>query len=157
MIPSPMQPGEQRLGPADDGPADDVDRVFARLTQLPPPRDFANNVLLAVQRVQVRQLGPWQIGWAIAELAAVLVLALLAYTTGQALVGGGALALIFAVAADTEVLQLVPGETLLTLAESIPWLELLGVVVMVAVVAACARRLARALAEPPLPTGSGAA
>jgi hypothetical protein len=157
MIPSPMQPREQRLGPADDGLPDDVDRVFARLTQLPPPRDFTTNVLLAVQRVQIRQLGPRQIGWAIAELAAVLMLAVLAYTAGQALVGGGALALIAAVAADTEVLQLVPGETLLTLAESIPWLELLGVVIMGAAVAACARCLGRALAEPPLPTGRGAA
>src|SRR5438874_13623902 len=112
MVPGPMQPPEQGFGPPNDGPPDDVDRLFARLAPVPPPRHFAAGVLLAMQRAQAYPLGARQVAWMAAELAAVLVLALLAYATGQAFVGGGAVALVRAVFADAEVLQLLPGETL---------------------------------------------
>src|SRR4051794_19301325 len=155
MMPGAMHPAEQQFGPPDGGPPDDIDRLFARLTQLPPPRDFATGVMLAVQRAQAYQLGPRQLAWIVAEVAAVLALALLAYVAGQAFVGGGTLDLIRAVAADTQVLQLLPGEMLLTLLASIPWLELLGVIAMGLAVMACTRRLGRELAEPPAPATRG--
>src|SRR5437763_7475417 len=104
-----MQPLQEGPGPPDEGPPDDVDRLFARWAPLPPPRDFAAGVLLAVQRAQAYPLGVRQVAWMAAEVAAVLALALLAYLAGQAFVGGGALALVRAVFEDTEVLQLLPG------------------------------------------------
>jgi hypothetical protein len=154
-----MQPGEQRPVAPDAGAPDDVDRLFTHLTQLPAPRDFAANVLLAVQQIQqvrVYRLGAPQIAWVIAEFVAVILLAAIAFVAGQAFVGGGALALLHAVAADFEVLQLFPGDTLLSLAETIPWLELIGVALMTWVVVACTRRLGRALADPAARASEGA-
>lgn len=157
MMANSMQPAEPRWGPPDAGPPDDVDRAFARLTHLPPPRDFAAGVMLAVQQVRGYQLGPRQVAWALAEIAAVLVLAVLAYVTGQAVVGGGTLDLLRAIASDAEVVRLLPGDTLLTLLESFPWIELLGVVAMGFVVVACTGRFGRALSEPPEATTRGTA
>ena len=149
MTSGPRPPAEPRFGPPDAGAPDDVDRVFARLTQLPPPRDFTTSVMLAVRGLQPYRLGRRQIAWAVAELCSVVVLALLAYVAGQAFVGGGALALIRAVAADGEVLSALPGDTLITLLEAVPWIELLGVVAMSLAVVTCTRHLTRALSEPP--------
>ena len=126
-------------------PADDVDRLYLRLTQLPAPHDFAANVMAAVQAVRP---SPAQIYWALAELLATALLALLAFATGRALVGGGTVDLVRAIFADAGVLRVTPADALLALADAIPWIELLAVGLALACVAYCARGLGRSLAGP---------
>jgi hypothetical protein len=135
--------------PAGDAP-DDVDRLFAHLTQLPPPRGFAESVLLAAQAAREAQARPerWTraaVAWAAAALAAVLAMALLAFAAGQVLVGGGALALAGALAGDTEVALAAPVALLVALADALPWLELLGVGVALLALRTCVLALGRTL------------
>ena len=145
--PAELQENRARRAP-DAGPpldaSDDVDRVFARLAPLPAPRDFAANVLLAAR---TSRAGRRQVAWAAASLAAVIALGLLAFLAGQTLVGSGALDLLGALAGDASVMRLMPGEALLALAETLPWLEFAGVVLAAAAAGWCARGLSRSLAE----------
>ena len=141
---------------------DDVDRVYARLTQLPPPRGFSANVMLAVrgardaqaiegqaiERVRTYRLRSGQVQWALAELAVLFALGLVAFLVGQALVGGGALDLLGALAGDADVLLALPGVALLAFVEAFPWLESLGLLALLALLGFCTRRLGRALAGP---------
>jgi hypothetical protein len=133
---------------------DDVDRLYAHLGQLPPPRDFAANVLLAARQ---RRSNRRTVVWAVAAVAAIIGLALVAFSAGQALVGGGALALVGAAMTNADVVSLDYGDVLLALAVSIPWIELLGVVVGAWIVARCAGELARTLATLPPAAGAGSA
>ena len=146
----PLDPS--RGTPAGEAP-DDVDRLYARLTHVSLPRDFAAGVLLAVRGYR---LGRRQVGWLAAELVAVAALAVLAFVTGQALVGGGTLALLGAVLADAEVLSAFPLDTTVSLLEGVPWLELLLLAAAVAAVMSCTRQLGRALADAPAHAGRGA-
>lgn len=159
MSASEQPAGEQRGtvdGPLPDRaaalPADDVDRLYARLTQLPPPHQFAAHVMAAVQVARPR---PEQLYWALAELVATVALAALAFVAGRALVGGGAVDLVRAIVADAEVLSVTPADALIALADAIPWIELLGVGLALACVAYCARGLGRALAGPARATAGG--
>jgi hypothetical protein len=136
------QADEQWLGQG-DVPLDDVDRLFARLAQLPPPRDFSSRVLLAVRPQRLTRA---QVIWAVADLAALVALAAVAFVTGQTLVGGGLIALLAAVASDTEVLQAAPADTLVAIVQAVPWLELVGLGLALLIVVACTRRLSRLLA-----------
>jgi hypothetical protein len=136
------QADEQWLGQGNE-PLDDVDRLFARLAHLPPPRDFSSRVLLAVRPQRVPRT---QVIWAAADLAALLALAFLAFVTGQTLVGGGLIALLAAVASDADVLQVAPADTLAVIVQAVPWLELVGLGLALLVVVVCTRRLSRLLA-----------
>lgn len=131
--------------PIDFEAPDEIDRAFARLTQLPPPRDFATSVLLAARAYRP---GRRQIAWAVAEVCAILALTVLAFVAGQALVLTGTFDLASALFADAEVLRLMPGESILALVESLPWIELAALAVTLVTVVLCTRGLARALADP---------
>lgn len=146
-------PGVPAPGTA-DGPLDDVDRVFARLAQLPPPRDLAANVAFAVRAYRPSRS---QLTWAAAELVAVLMLGLFGFIAGQTLVGGGTLELLGALAGESSILQLMPAEATLALLETLPWIELCAVGLAALAVAWCTRRLTRALGEPVrrLPSAGG--
>ncbi|MGH2354129.1 MAG: hypothetical protein ACRDJN_21195 [Chloroflexota bacterium] len=151
LVPPPGDGRTPRTPPPDEEPLDDVDRVYARLAPLPPPRSFTADVMLAVRAAQAAPAyqpsrRPWL--WVLAELAALVVLALLAFLAGQAFVGGGALDLLGALADNAEVVGAMPAVTLLALAEAFPWIELLGLLGMLAVLRFCTRRLSRALIDP---------
>jgi hypothetical protein len=137
-------PGAPQPAPGSTAP-DDVDRLFARLTQLPPPHDLAATVAYAVRAYRPSRS---HLAWAAAELVAVLMLGLFGFLAGQTLVGGGALALIGAFATEAGVLRLMPAEALLAVAETLPWIELGAVALAALAVAWCSRRLTRALAGP---------
>ncbi len=146
------QGSPERPGPGvPEEPPDDVDRLFMHLAQLPPPHDLLSNVLLAVE---ARRASRRPLYWAVAELAALLLLGVLAFLTGQTLVGGGAWDLVRAFVADFEVVRLMPGEALLALAESLPWLELAGLAGTLALLVVCARGLGQALRELAGPGGA---
>jgi hypothetical protein len=145
------QNGASRLPGAPEEPPDDVDRLFAQLTQLPPPHDLLANVLLAVE---ARRASRRPLYWAMAELAALLLLGALAFLTGQTLVGGGTWDLLRAFVADFDIVRLMPGEALLALAESVPWLELAGLAGALALLVVCVRGLGQALRELARPGGA---
>ena len=132
---------------------DDVDRLFARLESLPAPRSLVANVLLAT-RLQ-RPLTIRTLIWAGAEVVALVALALIAFAAGQAMVGGGALALLAAAFTNADVVFVAPADVLLAIAEAIPWIELLALAAGGVVVALLTRGLARSLSGPQAP-GLGA-
>jgi hypothetical protein len=146
-------PAGHQWGGGSPEDADDVDRLFARLAQLPPPRDFGANVMGAVHaycpgRLPMARATGGPLRWALADLAAVIALGLLAFVVGQTLAGSGTLDLLDALASDAAVLGLLPGEALLALLDTVPWLELAGLALMLVVVRWCTRGLTRALADP---------
>ena len=144
-----FDPAEYPARPSDAGEPDDVDRAFTRLAPLWPPRQFTATVLLAVQASQAHQLTRRHIFLTVADLTALVVLGFLAFGAGQALVGGGFVALASAFLFDQEFVAAMPGDALIALAEAVPWLELTGLVLMGFVVWTCTRALGRTLGEPP--------
>src|SRR5688572_20267429 len=103
---------------------DDVDRAFSRLSPLPAPRGFADSVMRVVGAGQVARLSPV---WLTIGAAALIALIALGFVAGQALVGGGLLALFGALAFEEgEVLRLAPLDTALIALELVPWIELGG-------------------------------
>jgi len=149
------RPEHDDPGPAPAGDApDDVDRLYARLSPLPAPRTFVADVMLAVHGARpeaVARLGPREAAWALAGVVSLVLAALLAFVAGQALVSGGTIDLLSAIAGDTGVFAAAPGITLLALADAFPWIETLALLGTLLLVAYCARRLGRALAPGPAP------
>ncbi|MGI8423887.1 MAG: hypothetical protein ACR2NO_07220 [Chloroflexota bacterium] len=103
---------------------DDVDRALSRLTHLPAPRGFTEAVMRAVGARQPARLS---VVWLAVGAVALLALTAFGVVAGQALVGGGLLALLGALAfEDGEVLRLAPLDTALIALELVPWIELAG-------------------------------
>ena len=140
---------------ARDAP-DDVDRVFARLAPLPAPRSFVPDVLRAVRRdaatgpagAPAAVPAPGQLwGWGAVVAGALVGVLALAFLAGQALVGGGALDLLAVSVAvslgGAEGAADLRGLALLGLADAFPWLEVLGLLATLALLAYGARRLGR--------------
>ena len=150
-------PDQGRPG-ADGAPADDVDRLFARLEPLPAPRDFVPQVLRASRQAPpAPEAAPaeldggrqWRWLWAAAGAGALLALLGLAFFAGQALAGGAALdLLVISLGADGAAPD-VRRVAVLGLADAFPWLEALGLALTLAFLTTCARRLSPPPAERP--------
>ena len=121
-------------------PAEDVDRVFGHLSMLPPPRGFAGAVLRSVAELRPARLDPV---WLAAAAASILAVLVLGYLAGQALVGGGLLVLLSTLVVDSEILGLAPAETLLAVLDLVPWIELVGVGLALALFGVTLRRVGR--------------
>ena len=125
---------------------DDVDRVYARLRPLPAPRGFAAAVMSAIGAGQPARLSPLWLG---IGGAALLLLIACGFAAGQALVGGGLLALLGALAFEEgEVLRLAPVDTLLIALELVPWVELAGCAFALVLLGLALRRIARPAGSP---------
>lgn len=138
--PDPNQGSSPSVSPTLKGAPDDVDRVFARLAPLPPPRGFAQATLLAARAARPPRVTPLWLAGAFTAIVAVL---LLAYLAGGALVGGGFFELAAVLRADSGLLFALPGDTLLAMADVVPWLELMGILVALAGLAGGLRRLSQ--------------
>jgi hypothetical protein len=117
---------------------DDVDRTFARLNQLPAPRDFALGVMQAVVAARPVKISA---AWLLASGVCLVLTLILGFLTGQALVGGGLFVVVEAISANWELLISDPGDILLTLVDVVPWLELLGTVTALSALSVALRRL----------------
>src|SRR5687768_9477445 len=125
---------------------DDVDRVYARLSPLPAPRGLSATVMSAIGAGQPARLSPLWLG---IGGAALLVLVACGFVAGQALVGGGLLALLGALAFEEgEVLRLAPLDTLLIALELVPWVELAGCAIALVLVGLALRRIAQPAVAP---------
>src|SRR5438045_2996783 len=133
-------------------PADDVERLLARLDPAPPPPDLAARVLARTSRRARWSL--WATLAALAGLAAAALAAVSGYLTGREIVQSGAYALLQLALEDWVLVTDAPQDYLLALAETVPWLSLLATAACVLVASA----VARALARPPrlVPTTAGA-
>ncbi len=125
---------------------DDVDRLYQRLSTVPPPRDFSAGVLLAIR---TQRLSRTQILWLVAQMLAVICLTALAWVVGQALVGTGTLDLVSALVSNPDVAGAGGMDPLAVLAGSVPWLELAGLGITLVAVGICTRGLVRALGQTP--------
>ena len=138
-------------------PADDVERLLARLEPLAPPPDLAARVLArTTRRARVR----WGVWVGLAVVAGVMAAGLAAisgYFMGQELVQSGAYELLRLAVEDWELVAVAPSEYLLALAEAVPWGGLLATLACVVAAYAVTRPLARAREWfPAAPVGSGA-
>lgn len=134
---------------------DDLDRLFARLSPIEPPGDFAARVgaltyaqPTASRRVRVRRR------WLALDLAALALLAILSVSLGMELRAGGALDLasVFLIGLDEIGLGL--GEAIELIAISVPWVQLGLVLVDVGLIAVLSR-LALAAPESPSTRATG--
>jgi hypothetical protein len=144
--------GTRREGEAPD----DVDRAFARLVPLPPPRTFAADVLRSVRGQvpeSVARLGWGEAVWAAGGVFALVAVLVLAFLAAQAFVWGGASDLL-AISLAGEALGGGRGDAFLALADAFPWIEVLALGASLALLATCTRRLSRALADPPAAEGT---
>ena len=133
----PGERGERMNGHGEGELPDDVDRAFARLTRLPPPRGFAADVMRAAAARPARVSLPW-LG---ATAGCVLLLGVLGFWAGQALAGGGLLDLLAAALSDPALVETMPAAMLLALLDVVPWIELLAVGAALVAFAASLRRL----------------
>ena len=95
--------------------------------------------------------------WLALGLTALVGLGALGVVAGRALVGGGLLTLLGALAGeDGEVLRLAPLDTLLIALELIPWVELAGCALALVLLGVSLRRIAVAPSQVPAAVGSSA-
>jgi ABC-type spermidine/putrescine transport system permease subunit I len=137
-----------------DAPADDVERLFARLAPVAPPSDLAARVLARTSRRQRVRWGLWVTLGALGGVLAAALAAVSGYLTGRELVESGAYALIRVALEDWDLVAAAPQDYLLALAETVPWIGLLATLGCVLAAYAVARPLARA---PELFPATGAA
>ncbi|HEY7067753.1 MAG TPA: hypothetical protein VII06_40230 [Chloroflexota bacterium] len=134
---------EQQARP-DGEPADDVERLLARLAPAPPPPDLTGRILARTSRRARVRWGLWVTLAALAGLLAAGAAAVSGYLTGQELVQSGAYALVQMALEDWGLVAEAPQDYLLALAETVPWLGLLATAACVLAAYAVARPLARA-------------
>jgi hypothetical protein len=138
-----MRESERRPGA---GPADDVERLLARLEPVPPPSALQARILARTTRQARVRWGLW-VGLAVvAGLLAAVLAAVSGYLTGQEFVQSGAYALIALALQDWELVTAAPQEYALAVAETVPWGGLLATLACVVAAYAATRPLARAAA-----------
>jgi hypothetical protein len=124
-------------------PADDVERLLARLEPVSPPPDLATRVLARTTR------GAGGRRWTLVALGVGLLAAGLAaangYAAGHAFVQSGAYELLRLAVEDWELVAAAPTDYLLALAEAVPWRNLVVSLACVAAAYAVARPLAGGL------------
>ncbi len=130
-------------------PEDDLDRLFGRLEPVEPPPDLVARVLAGTT---ARAPGRRELVWGLLDLAALLALAVLSVSLGTALAESGGIELARAGLANFELLADAPGDFLLALAETLPWLQVAAVAVDLAIVYALSRVLVAGLTGPDRPT-----
>lgn len=123
---------------------DDVDRVLARLNTVEPPPDFVAAVMARVRQGEVARWPRWQrLLFGVAYVAALCLLAVLAFLTGSAMEHSGMRALLTLAAHDLAAVRAAPGPYLTALRESIPWANVVALLVDAALVALTTRLLLR--------------
>jgi hypothetical protein len=108
--------------PRDDQP-DDLDRLFARLQEVPPPADFADRVLARTARVE--QVSPMRARVTLGiYLVTLVMLGVAAYRAGQGMSLSGAGDLLQLLLSDPAMLVEEPSAFLLGIGELLPWWDL---------------------------------
>lgn len=131
----------------DQRPADEIEKLLSRMEHLDPPDDFLQHVLGRARAAEaVAAPSPVRRGMALyasAYLLALAVLAVLAYELGLALGHNGTSALISALLSDLRLVGDAPGLYLGAVVSSLPWVQLAGVAIDLAIVFIMTRLLLR--------------
>lgn len=136
---------------------DDVDRLFAHLERVEPPADLVARVMERARRREAARWPLWQqLLFGAFYLAALVVLAVLAYLTGGELEHAHLRDLISLAVHDVSLVTDSPGVYLAALRDAIPWVHVLAVIAD-AVVLAVATRLVLRAARPTESTLQGMA
>jgi hypothetical protein len=122
----------------DQQPADDVERLLARLASVDPPADFVQNVMSRTRGLAAAPT-PERAAWARWVYAGVYVLSmlsllLLAYGLGLTVAHNGTSNLVSALAADAGLFADAPQSYLLAIVTSLPWLQIAAVAIDLALV-----------------------
>jgi hypothetical protein len=122
----------------DQQPADDVERLLARLASVEPPADFVQNVMSQTRGLAAAP-APERAAWARWIYAGVYVLSmlsllLLAYGLGLAVAHNGTSNLVSALLADAALFADAPQSYLLAILSSLPWLQIAAVTIDLALV-----------------------
>lgn len=132
--------------------SDDVDRLYARLEPIEPPSDFLRRVATATYAAPSPAPARRRL-WLLLDAAALLVMAALSVSLGMELSDTGALDLLALLVLDLDAAREGFGAILGALVATLPWLQLLLLLLDVAAVVALSWR---AVGEP-VGTARGAA
>lgn len=130
-----------------DTDLDDIDQLFARLERVEPPPGFSARVMerIAVDAVGATRQPSWRrgIAYGLAYLAALMALAVLAFSLGSGLEHNGTDVLVGTLVQHIELLSYAPSAYLGAVAASIPWLQVAGLTFDLVVLAVVTRLLLR--------------
>lgn len=122
-------------------PLDDLDRLFARLQPLDPPRDLVARAMAEAKAREARRRLWLTIPGYVALLLAILAIS---YAFGRALATTGAGDLVSLAVLDPETFASAPGDFVLALVDSISWGLVAALFVVFVALGWCARSVAAA-------------
>lgn len=129
-----------------DQPHDDVDRLFARLEPVEPAPDLRWRIVARIEQLERRRLRLFALAGAVVELAALVLLAFLAFGLGYELSASGGADFLGVMLENSELVLEAPGETLGAFGEFVPWEHVAAVaLLLVAVVVGTALLTTRLL------------
>ena len=126
---------------------DPIEGLLAQLEPAEPPPDFVARVLTRVQQGEVAAWPRWRrILFGVGYVAALALLAVLAYFTGVELERSGLRDLLSLVVHDLNTVTDAPGVYMVALRDAMPWWHLLAVLANVLLLALATRALLRSAA-----------
>jgi hypothetical protein len=132
-----------------DPPFDPMQALLERMERVEPPADFVARVMVRARQSDVARWRRWQrLLFGAGYLAALVLLAVLAFLTGSELEHAGARDLISLAIHDVSLVTDSPGIYLTALRDAIPWTHVL-LVLADAVALAVATRFVLKVATPP--------
>lgn len=123
---------------------DEIETMLARLEAVEPPPDFVAAVMARVRQGEVARWPRWQrVLFGCVYVAALCLLAVLAFLTGMAMEHSGLRELLTLAAHDLSAVRSSPGPYLTALREAIPWPHIAALLADVVLVAIATRLLLR--------------
>ncbi len=131
-----------------DAERDPIDLLYERLEHVEPPPDFVARVVARARQGEVARWSRWQrLLFGAGYVAALILLAVLAFLTGIELERSGMRDLISLAVHDISAVTQSPGIYFAALRDAVPWLHVAGVVADLALLAV-ATRLVLKVASP---------
>ncbi len=127
------------MRPGDEGPQDEIDRLFARLTPVKPPAELSSRILAALPKIapvpisvpRKRRISAQAWRW-ISVIAAILLI-VMSLRLGTQLEESGALNVLGDAFGDLGSFMSAPGDYLSALFSAIPWFDLIVTLLALAV------------------------
>src|SRR5579883_1714482 len=141
-----------------DEERDAIDRLYERLAPVEPPANFVARVMARAREGEVARWARWQrLLFGCGYVAALLVLAVLAFLTGLELERSGLRDLLSLAIHDFSAVRASPSIYFAAIRDAVPWLHLLAVTADLALLALATRLVLKASTPQPAAAATGAA
>jgi hypothetical protein len=140
-----------------DDERDPIDRLYERLTPVEPPDDFVARVMARARQGEIARWPRWQrLLFGSGYLAALLVLAVLAFLTGLELERSGLRDLLSLAVHDFSAVRASPSTYVAALRDAVPWLHLSAIAGDLALLAGATYLMLKVSGSEAAPSGRAA-